>query len=533
MTSFIKYTLTSLEPVRVSDDSSSQMGQTATRRYIPGSTIRGLVVSTMAGNEDFEKYRRIVLSDKIRFMNAYPSVQADDKEHNLIPSPKGFYEDKVEKENRKEMVNILTHEDLPAAYKRAGLGMFSEFAGDTLLYYTPETTSDLKINIGSRSDEKQNVFRNEYLTAGQKFTGYIAYDSEAVPSVLPEKIRKILTDDIVIGNARSAGLGKCRARTDVFEGRFPYEGISANEDMADDCYMYLASDTVMRNEIGEYCGLDLQQLASDLGVDDLQIHKCATSVTNIRGYNRQYGGPVPSVTMYEKGSVFHLTFRGTITAEKAVETAVSGIGERRNEGFGQIRFLKDYEGILYKQKLSTDDSWHYVKSEHKEDRDVLKLAAANYYRQRIHEAAENYISAFDNRKIKSLSNSQVGNIYALAVANRFAPGSGEKAIITYLRHALDKENGLRVAKERASITTLADIIEEILNIRINGESGKKDNHLQNLLFTNYEEPPIGMKLPGRTIMGFPADELISSEEERIIRLEILANLIRFYFKEVK
>ena len=163
----------------------------------------------------------------------------------------------------------------------------------------------------------------------------------------------------------------------------------------------------------------------------------------------------------------------------------------------------------------------------------MKLAAANYYRQRIHEASENYISAFDNRKIKSLSNSQVGNIYALAVANRFAPGSGEKAIITYLRHALDKENGLRVAKERASITTLADIIEEILNIRINGESGKKDNHLQNLLFTNYEEPPIGMKLPGRTIMGFPADELISGEEERRIRLEILANLIRFYFKEVK
>ena len=533
MTSFIKYTLTSLEPIRISDDSSSQMGQTETRRYIPGSTVRGLVVSTMAGRDDFEEYRRVILSDKVRFMNAYPLVSTEEKEHSLLPSPKGFYEDKVEQENKKEMVNVLTQEKLPATYKRAGLGRFSEFCDDTLLFYSPETISDLKINIGSRAGEKQNVFRNEYLSAGQRFTGYIAMDQDGIPSALLKKILKILNGDVVIGNARSAGLGKCRACAEIFEGRYPYTEIAQDDDIADVCYMYLVSDTVMRNEIGEYCGLDLQQLALDFGVNDLRIKECATSVTNIRGYNRQYGGPVPSVTMYEKGSVFHLTFKGTITAATAETVYDTGIGERRNEGFGQIRFLKGYEDIRYKQKLPVDDQLLYDQAEHKEDDAVLKLAAANYYRQRIREASEVYISGFSKKKIESLSNSQVGNIFALAVANRFAPGSGETAITSYLRHALDKENGLRVAREKASIAALVEIVEEILNVRINGEHGKREKSLHNLLFEKYKEAPIGMKMPGRIIMGFRTEDLLSVEEERRIRLEILAKLIRFYFKEDK
>ena len=535
MTSFIKYTLTSLEPIRISDDRTSQMGQTDTKRYIPGSTIRGLVVSKMANRDDFENYRRFLLSDNIRFMNAYPSVSKDNQEFNLIPSIKGFYEDKTERK-KKDILNSLI-KTFPGNYKRASMGLFSEIEEDTLYFYSPETTSDLKITIGKRRGEEKNVFRSEYLTANQKFTGYIAIDSEDLQSEIVEIIEKILNDNVIIGSARSAGLGKCRVETSVFKEGYPYEGISVNSDIVDECFLYLVSDTVMRNEIGEYCGIDLNQLEEDLGVEELQIRNCATSVISVRGYNRHYGGPVPSVTMYEKGSVFHLSFKGSILATKVVAIAETGIGERRNEGFGQVRILKDFEKIKFKEKLPTDVSCHYEQTEHKEDYEVLKMVASIYFRQRIREAAALFISGYDTQKINSLSNSQVGNVLALAVANRFTPENGIKDITTYLLHALEKDKKFRATKEEESIHKLVEVVNEVLNLSIHEETNPSEARkttLQNLLFTKeYRESIRGMVEPDTIIMGFPAKDLISDEEENGIRLEILANLIRYCLKEDK
>ena len=45
MGKYIKYTIKTLEPVRIADDSLSHNGQAETLRYIPGSTIRGVVRS--------------------------------------------------------------------------------------------------------------------------------------------------------------------------------------------------------------------------------------------------------------------------------------------------------------------------------------------------------------------------------------------------------------------------------------------------------------------------------------------------------
>ena len=40
MAKYLRYVIKTVEPIRISDDSMSQSGQTDTLRYIPGTTIR-------------------------------------------------------------------------------------------------------------------------------------------------------------------------------------------------------------------------------------------------------------------------------------------------------------------------------------------------------------------------------------------------------------------------------------------------------------------------------------------------------------
>ena len=90
---YIRYIVKNDEPLRIADDSTSQDGQTVTLRYIPGTTIRGYIVNQLVYTlgEQFDKYKRDLISGQIVYMNAY--LYENNRE--LLPSPKGFYEDKT------------------------------------------------------------------------------------------------------------------------------------------------------------------------------------------------------------------------------------------------------------------------------------------------------------------------------------------------------------------------------------------------------------------------------------------------------
>ena len=47
MAVYIKYRLRNDEPFRIADDSTSQRGQVQTLTYIPGSTMRGVVINAL------------------------------------------------------------------------------------------------------------------------------------------------------------------------------------------------------------------------------------------------------------------------------------------------------------------------------------------------------------------------------------------------------------------------------------------------------------------------------------------------------
>ena len=375
---YLKYTLQNIEPVRIADDSTSRNGQTVSLKYIPGTTVRGLVMNKIASAYDevsFQKKKRVLLSNQVKFLNAYLTVEENGTKIELMPSLKGFYEKKspVETEFGSELENVVVSGEFSEGSKRAALGRFCYLTGknaeeaerSVIKYYNVETGSDMKIKIildneDKKNDEKQNVFRNEYIAENHLFTGYIAVDlqglDKADADVLLADIQKAIGENadqtVIIGNARTGGLGKCKVLScDYTDGDcfVPYEEYLPEGDLTEGCYMMLLSNTTMRDSKGELCGLDCKQLEEIMGVSDLKVERCSTSTVEVKGYNSTWGVKIPSAVMYEQGSVFYLTYNGVFTKENMLDLCHKGIGIRKNEGFGRVLFLKDYSNIAYKK----------------------------------------------------------------------------------------------------------------------------------------------------------------------------------------
>lgn len=519
MAEYLRYVLRNIEPLRIADDSTSQSGQTVTLRYIPGTTVRGYVINSLALRDDFEKMKKQLFTEKVRFLNAY--ITSGDRE--LIPSPKGFYENKIATEEKKELENIVIEGKITDGNKRAFLGRYCYMEDGCIHYYSVDTGSDMKIKMNLQEGEKQNVFRNEYITPHHIFTGYIAVEEEA----LKEEIRKVFSDTIILGNGRSAGLGKCQVVSCEYVKEIPYEAYLPKKDLENSCYMMFLSNTAMRNAMGEICGLNFESLQKLMGVEIKQEEiLCSTSTVEVKGYNRIWGVKIPSVTMFEQGSVFHIKFNGKLTREKMYSLCHTGIGIRKNEGFGRILFLEDYENVKYKQEETYEKAVAETGQKEKtEDKEVLKIAARGYYINKIKAAMNKYVVSYPivEKKVKSIeeswkndneknvTNSQLGAVESLATAYKYEPSKAWQVITEHFEHALEKEEGRKIHKETYSIQKLKRTVDHI-----------KETELQELL---------EMEPKKDTVMGISKDEVLSEEEIERYKLQLLISMIRYENKK--
>ena len=499
---YLRYVLKNVEPIRIADDSTSQSGQTMTLKFIPGTTIRGLVINALSRRKDFDEIRQALFSSDVRYLNAY--VSREGKE--LFPSPKGFYEDKSEAQGKKRIENVVVEGAFREGLKRAALGRYACIEGDTVRYYGVDTGSDLKIKINV-SEEEQNVFRNEYITPENFFTGYIAVERPE----LEEAIKGVFDKMVILGNARSAGFGKCRVVSSEYVDKIPYEELMPGDDRKDSCYMMLLSNLTMRDENGEICGLNLKQLETLMGVEHLSVKYCATSTVDVRGYNRTWGIHTPSVTMYEQGSVFHLVYEGTLSAERMKAIADSGIGIRKNEGFGRVIFLDQYENVMWKVKGEEKMEGKSVSAAdrcaeaHREDAEVLKLAAGSYYRNLIRKKMREYVVDHPLQK-GALGSSQLGRLEAFTTAYKYDPVTGKKAIEQYFSHAVEKEANRKTQKARGSVKGLVREVRKVFDADLDGL--------------------LGLEI-GDIVMRVDKKELLTEEEVYRLKMKLLTELIRY------
>jgi hypothetical protein len=273
--------------------------------------------------------------------------------------------------------------------------------------------------------------------------------------------------------------------------------------------MMLASNTVMRDKTGAYCGIDWSVLSKKLGVEELEEPRyCSTSTVEVRGYNRTLGIHTPAVKMYAQGSVFHLCFKGTLKKESMRRIVDEGIGVRRNEGFGRILFLKDYETVQYKLAGSATEQKQYAPAElDKRDRQVMQKAAKVHCRQMIDRGMQAYVVKNPIRR-GTVSNSQLGQVEAIVTAYKYDPAKARTVLDAYLGHAQTKQEKNAKHQKRSDFNPLQKAVDQIMNSPLEELLGIK-------LYTQSKH------------MGVDKKDLFTSAEEDRMRLELIEKLIRY------
>ena len=510
---YLKLTITNTEPLSISDDSTSHSGQTSCKRYIPGTTLRGYAINSLSEDADFDEIKPVLFSSKVCFLNGYPAVEREEnpeKRIELIPSLKGFYENK---KAEGPISNVVVDGTFDEGMKRASLGSFCMLDENfAVKYYSVETEDSMKIQISPKTqtgkNDKQKVFRAEAVSKGYTFVSYVAFNE--VDEYLQNKICACFNEKtIILGNGRSQGFGKCKVKAEFCDHPKVMELAETNwENGKEYTYMVLLSDLVMRSDDGEYVGLNLNELGRRMTASGSpEIAFCSTSLVTVHGYNATLGIKLPTVPMYEKGSVFKLILPSGISADAMKALMDEGIGERRNEGFGRVLFFdtEHYEKIKTKMKgiISPESDISGNVTLTGEDKDVLKRIAISYYRGLLKSEMEKKI--LEESGVINIAKSQKGNIISILQNNRYS-GNVVSVMDQYFRHATEKEEKQSVHQSRSSIRTLEEKVMDILN---------SDFHV---LFTVTSK---------KTIMGYDIDSLLNEDEKLQMKMTYLIELLKY------
>ena len=508
MTVYLRYVLKNEEPLRIADDATRQSGQSDSLRYISGSAMQGYIISSLSGREDFENIKKELFSAEVAYLNAYLTT----KEHTLIPSPKGFYEDKSIVEGEKTIQNVVINGDFSDGMKRASLGRYAFIKDNCIHYYNVDMAADMKNLINPDKGQKGKIFKNDMIAGGQYFEGYIRLGASPEVNVLIESLLKE-GQIIRLGNARTSGMGACRIVKADRMNELPWQKEVFEAESY--CYMMLLSDTTMRNNKGEICGLDLEVLKDRMGVDNLRIEYASTSVRAVHGYNRTWRARLPVAKVYEAGSVFHFTYNGVFTKEKMQDICDRGLGIRRTEGFGRVMFFKDYENVNRKVSETYSYSNQDVKNVQMptdyDELETLKQAARNYYKNKIREAEMRYVISHPLKK-GEIAKSKVGSIEAILLKNRYEASKAWSQLKAFFEHEKKKEQDKRIQKKRASIKSIE---EQIMGIIMSPIAETL------MIYDRKTDPPVAK------VMGLKIRDFYPEKDEERDKLELLVRMIRY------
>ena len=350
----------------------------ATLLYVPGSALRGAAARELARRaRPGGELRELILSGEVRYLNAYPAVQAQ----RALPAPLSLRIQKHPQPGAREgqgEATVLRCYDLAAyggeraggwpAEQLAGLpGEFLTLKGPVYLASVSRSTRlhhqrDLPAGRawterrGGREVPHGALFAYESLDAGQVFKGLIMVCGEREEGVARrcEQVIELLgRGPLLLGRSRRAGYGGNASLTwhppqdreevagpwllppaDLPAGRVfrllltaPYAGRDPLTGQPD--------PTWLRGEVEQRLGGRATVLRVRWGFE--------TS----GGYNRTWALPLPEVPVARAGSVLVLRADAPIPWPVLAAVEHEGLGERRAEGFGRCLWLTEPSREVY------------------------------------------------------------------------------------------------------------------------------------------------------------------------------------------
>lgn len=331
------YTLTLEEPV-LANSIGGDPNSANSLYYVPGGAIRGVVIQAYgpADNAAFVdgEFQRLFLNGETRFLNAYPLI----KGKRALPAPLAWQVERkplpdTEKKVYKDIPSVPTKPDTQEKLDTKSVPFtFWQLEGQTL--YSAEEKWQVNIHTqrdavrGRATREAGAVYRYIALPAGLKLQGVVLAskpeDAKKVEGLLNGKT-------ILLGKARTAGYGHAKVETTPLPENWRESGqdLKASEVFT----LTLISPALVRDANGQFSLDILPALTARLGVQP-KIIMTERRGEVIGGFNRKWGLPLPQSTAIAAGSVF--TIEANVDIEKLCDLEITGIGERRAEGFGRV-----------------------------------------------------------------------------------------------------------------------------------------------------------------------------------------------------
>lgn len=359
----IRYRLHLEQPLLVTGLEGDPNTKTAVD-YIPGSVMRGVLIERYLASQGRSELdardpdeRRRFLTDATRYLNAYPVIGG----RRGLPTPKSLRKQKLDVDRTKSEAEVGTNiYDLSClgasprdlAQPKAVSKPFCSIVGKDVALVKPER----RISVHTARDpvkgrataEKGAVFQYNALAAGQSFEGVILVDDETDSKEIEHLLR---TPELRLGGARTAGYG--RVRVDLIDPDEPpwSEASGALKAKADELRIVCLAPCLVRDAAGTTT-LDLgSALASHLGVQLTPIQaRTFCQATTVGGFNRKWGLPLCQTQVIAEGSVFTFAWPQTDDDQAVVaklnHLLESGIGERREDGFGRFAINWQQEAKL-------------------------------------------------------------------------------------------------------------------------------------------------------------------------------------------
>ena len=355
--------------------------------YIPGSVLLGVAAARSYSKVSAKDAWELFNSSKLRFFNAYPLVN----NKRAIPVPLSFHKEKEpELGKEKDIYNFACEEGKsgitgqPRQLRSGYLNLLGKkdekVNAEKINIVLPSLTSRMRTAIDEKTGTaaKSQLYGYESLNAGQVFMGKIEWDDSVDTSVknVKELFESKSEEIIHIGRSKTASYGRAKLskidNSESIEKKETFDELPVNID-GNSFSILAVSDLCLRNPVTGTPELKVLPEFLGLGADwKLDENRCFTRPSFIYQYNAYRKELEIQKTLISKGSVF--TFKSESTKkltedkkeqEQVLESIKEGIGEAKNQGFGEIslfnlgpKFIKEeIEDVksIETEGLSDDD----------------------------------------------------------------------------------------------------------------------------------------------------------------------------------
>ncbi|OAT86754.1 type III-B CRISPR module-associated Cmr3 family protein [Desulfotomaculum copahuensis] len=453
------FTITLLEPLLVTRMGAGDPNSAVSFNFIPGSVLRGALINRYIRREKRggkvdaaeSQFRRMFFNETVCILNAYPVTGRGGRS---LPTPFSWHAEKDTEEPAFDFaVKDVTDQAVVWKHVDKPFCDVEETGANELCaeFYQPDWHLSLHIDRGDRQRVNRpgtsNVFRYQALAPGERYRAAIVFTKElpaAEAGSFKNEFERLVFRgaEFSLGGSHLAGYGRVEIGDASWEDHWrEYDPVG--EDTGE-VVVTLLSDALVRDGKTGNWAADLEPALHVPGQEKLRAFKRTRIVG---GFNRTWNLPLPQSMAIQAGSVFIYRYSKELM-DRLKKLVVTGIGERRVEGFGRLAVnWHRTEEITVRGKAAEDQSPRYVLGE--DDGEARFLAEIMVKRMLRAKLDEYLAGAIQRIAIKSLPNrSQVSRLRTV-----LRQAIGEKKIEPLLDH-------LEKMKKTASIQFSRAVVQD-------------------------------------------------------------------------